>query len=275
MTTALAALLAAGALALWPGPVGSGRVAGMGRARSAARWWSGPAPGGLVGRVVVVLPAAAVAGAVLAGVGGAVAGGILAVTVRALRRATVTERTTDAATAGLAETLGAFAAELRTGAAPAQAARAAGGDAHPLAARTMALVEATDRLGGDVPAALRAAARREPVAGEHLERLAGAWALADRHGIALAGPVAATAVDLRARARVAGGLRAQLAGPRATATVLAGLPVLGIGLGEGMGAHPWGVLSGSALGQVLLVVGVGLVCAGLAWTARIVAGVTR
>jgi tight adherence protein B len=275
VTTAAAALLVAGALALWPGPVGSGRVVGMGAGRSSARSWRRPRAADQFGRAAVVLPVAALVGAVLAGAGGAVAGGILAATVRGLRRVAVTERATDAATAGLAETLAAFAAELRTGAAPAQAGRAAGGDAHPLAARAMTLVEATDRLGGDVPAALRSAARREPVAGEHLERLAAAWALADQHGIALAGPVAATAADLRARARVAGGLRAQLAGPRATAAVLAGLPVLGIGLGEGMGAHPWAVLSGSALGQVLLVVGVGFVCAGLAWTARIVAGVTR
>jgi tight adherence protein B len=110
---------------------------------------------------------------------------------------------------------------------------------------------------------------------EHLDRLAGAWALAERHGIALAGPAAAVAHDLRARSRLAGGLRARLAGPRATAAVLAGLPVLGVLLGEGIGARPWAVLTAAGVGQVLLVVGVGLVCAGLAWTERIVAGVTR
>jgi tight adherence protein B len=139
----------------------------------------------------------------------------------------------------------------------------------------MALVGATAHLGGDVPAALRAARAREPVVAEHLDRLAGAWALAERHGIALAGPAAAVARDLRVRARVAGGLRARLAGPRATAAVLAGLPVLGLLLGEGIGARPWAVLTGGLIGQVLLVVGVGLVCAGLAWTERIVAGVAR
>ena len=63
----------------------------------------------------------------------------------------------------------------------------------PVAARVMALVGATAHLGGDVPAALRAARAREPVVAEHLDRLAGAWALAERHGIALAGPAAAVA----------------------------------------------------------------------------------
>lgn len=39
---------------------------------------------------------------------------------------------------------------------------------------------------------------------EHLDRLAGAWALADRHGITLGGPAGAMARDLRVRTRVAG-----------------------------------------------------------------------
>ena len=55
--------------------------------------------------------------------------------------------------------------------------------------------------------------------------------------------------------RFAGTVRAQLAGPRATAAVLTTLPVLGIGLGELIGAGPLGVLRGGPLGQGLLVAG--------------------
>ncbi|WP_345418534.1 type II secretion system F family protein, partial [Actinomycetospora chlora] len=222
-----------------------------------------------------LLRAAAALGAVVAGAGGAVASVLLAATLQHHRRAAGVERARADATAGLGEALASFAAEIRAGAPPAAAAASAGTDAHPVAARVMTLVGATAHLGGDVPAALRAARSRESTVAEHLDRLAGAWALADRHGIALAVPAAAVADDLRARGRLAGGLRARLAGPRATAAVLAGLPVLGVLLGEGIGARPWAVLTGGLVGQVLLVVGVGLVCAGLAWTERIVAGVAR
>jgi tight adherence protein B len=52
--------------------------------------------------------------------------------------------------------------------------------------------------------------------------------------------------------------------------VLAGLPVLGLLLGQAVGADPWHVLTAHAAGQLLLVVGTGLVCAGLAWSARLV-----
>ncbi|MDD7941716.1 type II secretion system F family protein [Actinomycetospora lutea] len=262
--------LVAAALATWPAPSAARRLATPATPRRGR-----PALSGLLRRRAVLLPGAAVLGLGVAGVGGALAAVVLAATLSRHRAAAGAERERTAATGALAEALSSFAAEIRAGAPPATAAASAGADAHPAAARVMTLLGATAHLGGDVPAALRAARTREPALGAHLDRLAGAWALADRHGIALAGPAGAVAHDLRARARMAGGLRARLAGPRATAAVLAGLPVLGLLLGEGIGARPWAVLTGGLVGQGLLVVGVGLVCAGLAWTERIVAGVTR
>ena len=74
---------------------------------------------------------------------------------------------------------------------------------------------------------------------------------------------------MRIRARTEAGL----AGARATATVLAGLPVLGVGLGQLMGAAPLGILLAGGLGGIMLVVGTALVCAGLLWTDRIAARV--
>ncbi|MDD7966537.1 type II secretion system F family protein [Actinomycetospora lemnae] len=264
--------LLAAALACWPAPVAAVRV--VRRApRVADR--SRVRPAELLRRRGVTLAAAPVTGLVLAGPGGALAALLLAATLDRHRAAARADRERTTATAGLAEALASFAAEVRAGAPPTAAAISAGADAHPVATRVMTVLGATAHLGGDVPAALRAARTREPAVAAHLDRLASAWALADRHGIALAGPAGAVAHDLRSRARMAGGLRARLAGPRATAAVLAGLPVLGVLLGEGIGARPWAVLTGGLVGQVLLVVGVGLVCAGLAWTERIVAGVAR
>ena len=264
--------LAAAALLCWPAPSAPLRLRGHSRGAGTGGLRRLP---GLARRRLVLLPGAAVLGLAIAGPGGALAALVLAATLHRHRTAARAEREHTAATAGLAEALSSFAAEIRAGAPPAAAAASAGADAHPAAARVMTLLGATAQLGGDVPAALRAARSREPAVAAHLDRLAGAWALADRHGIALAGPAGAVAHDLRARARMAGGLKARLAGPRATAAVLGGLPVLGLLLGEGIGARPWAVLTGGLVGQVLLVVGVGLVCAGLAWTERIVAGVTR
>jgi tight adherence protein B len=82
----------------------------------------------------------------------------------------------------------------------------------------------------------------------------------------------ATAVedDLRARVRHRAELRAATAGPRASAAVLAGLPVLGLLMGSGVGADPWHVLTTTGTGQVLLVAGVALEAAGLVWSRRLV-----
>jgi tight adherence protein B len=82
--------------------------------------------------------------------------------------------------------------------------------------------------------------------------------------------VTAVEDDLRARARAGTELRAAVAGPRASATVLAGLPVLGLLMGSGVGADPWRVLTTTGTGTVLLLAGVGLEVAGLAWSDRLV-----
>jgi tight adherence protein B len=47
------------------------------------------------------------------------------------------------------------------------------------------------------------------------------------------------------------------------------LPVLGVLLGEGMGAAPLHVLFTGGLGQTLLAMGVTLVCVGLYWITRL------
>jgi tight adherence protein B len=158
-----------------------------------------------------------------------------------------------------------MAAELRAGAHPSVAAEAAvSGTAR--VHRLLRCAAAATRLGAQVPALLRRHAVDEPAIAAELSRLAAAWTLADRHGVALAELMDAVRTDLDARVRHAGQVEAQLAGPRATAAVLAGLPFVGVLLGEGIGAHPWQVLAGTPAGQLLLVVGVGLSCAGALWS---------
>ena len=101
------------------------------------------------------------------------------------------------------------------------------------------------------------------------------WAIAETRGLALAELLGAVRVDLLGRQRFRQRTEAGLAGARATAAVLAGLPLLGVGLGQLMGASPLSVLFGGGLGGVMLVTGSILLCVGLLWTDRIVRAVTE
>jgi tight adherence protein B len=57
-----------------------------------------------------------------------------------------------------------------------------------------------------------------------------------------------------------------LAGPRTSALLLAGLPIVGLVLGTAMGANPVKVLLHSSIGLAMLVVGVAFDLGGLLWT---------
>jgi tight adherence protein B len=76
--------------------------------------------------------------------------------------------------------------------------------------------------------------------------------------------------DLRSRLRHQQDLRTAVAAPQASAILLAALPLLALAMGSGIGADPWGVLTTTPVGNLLLVLGVGLETAGLAWSSRLV-----
>lgn len=66
------------------------------------------------------------------------------------------------------------------------------------------------------------------------------------------------------------GRQSALAAPRATGRILSWLPLLGLGLGVLMGSDPVGVLTGSILGLLTGLLGLGLAFAGRRWTAALV-----
>lgn len=163
----------------------------------------------------------------------------------------------------LTEGLAALAAELRSGrSAEAATAAAVAACADPETAT--ALARALRAPGAAPPhgqdAELAAA----------LDRVAAGVQLSTRTGCSLAAVTAAVEDDLRARHRLRQELRTATAGPRASAMLLAGLPVLGLAMGSGVGADPWRVLTTTRPGQVLLVIGVALELAGLSWSAHLV-----
>ncbi len=257
VTPAVAALLAASLLCL-PGPLARGRALWPVDRR--------PVPAARAGALVPLL--GGVAGFAVLGPGGALAGALVATAVGRRRRTARAVAAGAGAVGELADAVGRIADELAAGAHPAAA--LAGSDADgPTARAVLAPAAEASRLGDDVPRALRRSARDRPDVRADVERLAAAWALADEHGVPLARLLAGVQQDLRWRVRFAARVRAELAGPRATAAVLTGLPVLGIGLGQLVGAAPLHVLRSGPLGQALLVVGVGLVAAGAAWSDRI------
>lgn len=164
------------------------------------------------------------------------------------------------------EALGALAAELLAGQPPALALQQADGSppCWPVAS-------ATARMGGDVGAALRADGRSHPV----LFQLAACWQVAERTGSGLAAAVDQLATTSRQAERIRGELEAQLAAPRTTARLLAGLPVIGVLFGTLLGADPVGWLLGTGFGRACLVGGMLFTIAGTWWTGRIAARVER
>lgn len=114
-----------------------------------------------------------------------------------------------------------------------------------------------DRRGGDVAAAL-AACR-----------------LASRTGAPLADVIDVVVAGIAEAAEADALRRTALAGPRATARLLAWLPVGGIALGTFLGADPVGVLLGGGIGGLCLLGGSALFLAGRRWVAALVADAER
>lgn len=166
------------------------------------------------------------------------------------------------AASGLAE---AWAAELRAGRSAGQALRLASADVtdEPLRLALTPVVSAL-ALGADPVVGLRRAAA---VPGCGLLRLlAAAWLIGASRGSALAAAVERIAASGESDLQHQREVSAELAGPRATARLLAGLPVLAWLLGAGFGAAPWTFLVGTVPGAGVAAVGVALEGAGLAWT---------
>ncbi|MFE9384960.1 type II secretion system F family protein [Streptomyces sp. NPDC007025] len=168
----------------------------------------------------------------------------------------------------VARLCGAVAGELRAGKQPDSALLAV--DRAPLRCLgdAGAAVRAAARFGGDVPAALREAALLPGAEG--LAGAAACWQVAVEGGAGLAEGLERVAGAVRAHGEQRAELRAQLAGPRSTALVLALLPVFGLALGTAMDADPLWILLHTPTGFGCLVVGALLEWAGLLWVARIV-----
>jgi tight adherence protein B len=213
-----------------------------------------------VAAMVMVLPVAVT-----------LAAGIVGATLTLRRRRSLARRAHASEAAALQSALDVLIGELRVGAHPVAAFEVAAREVDGPVAASLRGVAARARLGADVTAGLRSFAASSRLSA-HWERLALFWGLAQTHGLAIATLMRAAHRDVVERENFSARVDAGMAGARTTAAVLAGLPVLGIGLGQLIGADPLNFLLAGGAGGWLLAAGVTLACCGLLWSDRITAG---
>ncbi|MGW2517998.1 type II secretion system F family protein [Streptomyces sp. NPDC001617] len=253
-----AQLLLAGGGAVGTGPPSWQELAGQLRrirGRLGAEWWALA-----LGLVLAVLGASVVP--VVAGAAGVPL-------LRRVRLAGLARRARERRGDAVIALCGALAGEVRAGRQPGEALLRAARDSGGLG-DAQATVLAAARFGGDVPGALAGAARQPGAEG--LLGLAACWRVAVDQGAGLAAGLDRLEGALRAERDQRADLRAQLAGARSTALMLAGLPVLGLALGAALGADPLHVLLHTGAGWGCLVIGGLLEGLGMWWAMRIVRG---
>lgn len=172
-------------------------------------------------------------------------------------------RGTASTQAAVLEVCDLLAADLAAGRPPGAALSAASERWPPL----VAAVEAA-RLGADVPDALRRLAGEQRGAADLLW-VAGAWQVAEDSGHGLAAALERTGRGLRSRRRTRRLVDSELASARATARLVACLPLAVLLMGSGAGSDPWSFLLTTAVGLACLVLGVGLLGLGLWWIERL------
>ena len=112
--------------------------------------------------------------------------------------------------------------------------------------------------------------RMRPHSRERLHDLQLSLRMSESAGAPLATSLERAAEHAEERIDALLGRQSALAAPRATGRILSWLPLLGLGLGVLMGSDPVGVLTGSILGVLTGLLGLGLAFAGRRWTAALV-----
>jgi tight adherence protein B len=205
--------------------------------------------------VAAVLIAAAAAALLLAPTWGVAAAAAGSAAVAGWRRRAERRRRA-AARAQLRTAVGALTAELSAGGRP-DGALAAAATAGPEYAALFTRASEAAARGDDAATVLDASSATRT--------LGCAWRLGEQTGAGLAAVLGRVAADLEQREQARRAVGVALAGPQASAAVLAGLPLLGLALGAAMGGDPLHFLLGTGAGSLVGAVGVLLDVGGLVW----------
>ncbi len=195
----------------------------------------------------------------------AITGAAIAVTLTHSGLRMVADRSVRSATDHDIDALAALGAELRAGQTMSAGLRAASSTASDSLRAGFASAASAVELGADPIAALL-----EAESAPLLVSVGRMWRLSLDAGCPLAEAIEAIELDHRERRRHLLELRSLLAGPSATAGMLALLPVFGLLMGSAIGAQPLHTLTQTSVGGVVLIVGTLLTLAGVTWTRLIV-----
>lgn len=190
---------------------------------------------------------------VLSTMGVVAAAAVMGLVLRHAEAAAVRRRRTEVARA--ASTL---AVQLRAGVVATEALASAAEDWPVLQAAAR-----TQQLGGDPAEVWLLESRRPGLRG--LADLSRGWRLCARSGAPLAPALERIAEALATEDGLGLTVTAELAAPRATARIMAVLPLVGLGIGFALGGDPVRFLLDTTTGRTCLLTGTLLAAAGVAW----------
>jgi tight adherence protein B len=143
----------------------------------------------------------------------------------------------------------------------------------------VAAISAELRAGGEPEStvaatlpALRASGAYGPILAD---RIAAACRVADAVGARLADLLERLELDARGVSKARAAASAQVAGAQATAWLLAALPLAGVALGYGMGAHPLHVLLHTKVGAACAALALTFQVIGLIWSHKLAASIVE
>lgn len=151
-----------------------------------------------------------------------------------------------------------LAMTLRSGATPVTAVSVVSGEAMPPWAGVLEEVHEQLTTGAPAGEVWQRHARVRP----ELGALAGAWALSEDLGVALAPSMTTSAQVLRAQVQARRRLEASTSGARATMRMLTLLPLSGLLAGFAFGLTPWEVYGHSPVTMISAAIGLGLTVTG-------------
>ncbi|GGE75417.1 hypothetical protein [Nesterenkonia cremea] len=148
---------------------------------------------------------------------------------------------------------------------------------HPFAV-VCGQVATSEQLGQGSAAGLRRCLRADagelpPEVRRCVEQLIAVTSLSEQTGAPLSRLVEQLAEGMDEASELHAAVQTAAAGPKLTQVVLALLPLGGLGLGQLMGVSPLATLTGTSLGWLCLLLGLGLLAFGWWWSTRLIRGV--